>query len=189
VEEEIKSILEAFATIFQDQVGLRVNLEIYWSGQAKYFVDGKAFYVPGVIRDGNMKAERSGGLNRFEPRRFFAFRPKHSQPRAVAQCADPEVTEEVFHIVDKSKENTPLSWVYAIPILSKKDHTGNKLGAICCTSTDPLFQQGDSIGEKDRKRHRVKAMLGILRDLLQSAFVSTDRFFFVEEEVELGSEP
>lgn len=188
VEEEIKSILDAFASIF-DQVGLKVNLEIYWSGQAKYFMGGKTVYVRGVIRDGNMKAERSGGLNRFEPRRFFAFSPKHSQPRAVAQCADPEVTEkEVFHAV-KPEENTPLSWVYAIPIFSKKDYMGDKVGAICCTSTDPLFQQGDSNGEQERKRLRVRAMLGILRDLLQSAFVSTDRFFFVEEEVELGGEP
>jgi nucleoside phosphorylase len=73
-ERQIKAVLEAFASLLQDKFALPMNLEIYWVGRHRYVVSGE--WERGVLRDGHLRAERAGALNRFEPRRFFAFLPK-----------------------------------------------------------------------------------------------------------------
>ena len=107
-EKEVTSVLETFATIFKDQLERPLNLEIYWKGTEKCS-DGSQ--IGGVIQNGNMKAERCGGLNRFQPLRFFPFIPKDGgEPKAVARCVGESGVDEVLHLIVE-KENTPLKWL------------------------------------------------------------------------------
>ncbi len=184
-EAAVKGGLEAFVTIFHDQLGQKVNLEIYWKGNAKVVENGSTKHVPGVIRHGDMKAERSGALNRFEPHRFFAFKPLQGITRAVAQAADPATAlPEVFHLIQPS-ENTPLNWVYAIPLFESMSHTGDRTGALCCTSTDSLFPEQATKAEIAKAKFKLRAMIGSVRDVVTSTCISTGAFDLVMREVTL----
>lgn len=188
-ESAVKVVLDAFATIFHDQLGRKVNLEIYWNGEAKVVGNGGTRNVPGVIRHGNMKAERSGALNRFEPHRFFPFKPGQGMTRAVAQAADPvSALPEVFHLIQPS-ENTPLNWVYAVPLFENVSHVGERTGALCCTSTEPLFHEQATDAEIAKAKIGLKAIVGSVRDVVTSACISTGAFDLVLREVILDVEP
>jgi len=187
-EYEIKVVLEAFASIFDDQLKRKVNLEIYWTGQAKLVGKVDRPSIQGVIRDGKIKAERGGFLNRYEPRRFFSFKPKRNEPRAVAQAADPEnMSPEVFHSVSQ-EENTPLKWVYAIPLYRNMEHAGDRTGTLCCTSTEPILKEATT-ATFEEEQLKLKAMLGIVRDLVTSTCISTCAFDLVTREVTIDVEP
>lgn len=180
-EKEVTSVLETFATIFKDQLGRPLNLEIYWKGTEKCS-DGSQ--ISGVKRNGNMKAERCGGLNRFQPLRFFPFSPKDcGEPKAVARCVGESDVDEVLHLIDEN-ENTPLKWAYAVAIFSRGDHSGKKIGAICCTSTTNLFQETDDEKSREQIRFKLKAMVGLLRDILMTTFESTDTFSLLDEDID-----
>lgn len=186
-EREVTSVLEAFATIFQDQLGIPLNLEIYWKHTVKR---PNELPIDGVIRNGNMKAERSGGLKQLQPHPFFPFKTKDGkQPREVARCVDPKPD---FAYEDKPlilKKEDKLAWVYAVPIFSKGDHSGEKVGAICCTSTVNYFAESNA-AEEQQKVLRFKAMIGLLRNLLTTTFESTETLsLFLDNEVDLDAVP
>lgn len=185
----VKIVLDAFVIVCHDQLNRKVNLEIYWTGDAKLGENKEAKYFRGVIRDGMMKAERSGALNRFEPNRFFPFHPRIGTARVVAQVADPDKKmPELFHEI-QSSENTPLKWVYAIPLFDNMSHSGDSIGVLCCTSTDLLFREDATVVERARAKINLKAMIGSVRDVVTSACLSTGAFDLATREVSVDVEP
>jgi nucleoside phosphorylase len=187
----VKLVLDTFVTTFHDQIGAEVNLELYWTGEGVLSTSGGVMRIQGVIRDGDMKAERAGYLNRLQPRRFFPFSPKRGEARAVARAADPALKAfDVFHVIGP-EERTPLKWVYALPVFDAKDHgaAGARVGALCCTGVQPLVRQNTSPDEQDAAKARLKAMVGGVRDLVASVALITGLFDLVPREVELDTEP
>lgn len=187
----MRIVLNTFVTTFQDQLGTPVNLEVYWTGEAVIRQGGAMTRIPGVIRDGEMKAERAGYLNRFEPRRFFPFLPQSGNPRAVAQAGNPESNlSEVFHVIG-IEERTPLKWVYAVPLFSTMDHGAGavRTGVLCCSGVNPLVGPEASPEDQQMAAVRLKAMVGSIRDLVTSTSLITGLFELVPREVVLESEP
>jgi len=181
----VASVLEAFGSIFLDHLGRRVNLEIYWIGKGTYRMNGTAVILDGVVRDGSMKSERSGALNRFEPNRFFPFEPPEGNARAVARAGAPGTGPGhfVFHEIDP-EENTPLKWVYAVPLYRERNLQGHRVGVLCCTSTESLTDHGASPEEAEKARIALRALIGGVRDVVTNTCINTDVWDLVRRDVD-----
>ncbi len=179
----VTSVLESFVTIIHDHVGKKVNLEVYWVGNSVSGSNPGRRIVGGVVRDGRMKAERAGALNRFEPNRFFPFKPTKGDPRAVAQVGDPELKlEEKFHEIGE-EENSPLKWVYAVPLFEEHDLRGERVGVLCCTSIDPLTASDATPEVSGREKLKIRALVGTVREVVTSMCIVTDCWSLVRREV------
>lgn len=181
----VASVLEAFASIFHDHLGRRVNLEIYWIGRGTYNMNGTSIILEGVVRDGSMKAERSGALNRFEPNRFFPFEPPDGNSRAVARAGAPGTGPEhyVFHPIDPA-ESTPLKWVYAVPLYSERNLQGQRVGVLCCTSTESLTDGDASPEQAAQAKIALRALIGGVRDVVTNTCINTDVWGLVRRDVD-----
>jgi nucleoside phosphorylase len=180
----VTSVLESFVTIIHDHVGKRVNLEVYWVGNSVSGNDPDRQVVGGVVRDGRMKAERAGALNRFEPNRFFPFKPSKGDPRVVAQVGDPELKlDEKFHEIG-AEEKSPLKWVYAVPLFEEHELRGERVGVLCCTSIDPLTASDPTQEVLDREKLKIRALVGTVRQVVTSMGIITDCWNLVRREVQ-----
>lgn len=158
----VRSVLEAFCTVFKEHLNISVNLEIYWRTR-----DGK-----GVCRDGTMRAERSGGLNRCNPCSFFPFTNNRNE-RIVAKCVNPSNSSSMKCFIGRIPltENTPLKWVAALAILDGQE----KIAAICCTGRSNLFEDTDSSSNKLSKENSIFSTLGLVRDIVSKDLISAYR--------------
>lgn len=179
----VSSVLESFVTIIFDHLDKKVNLEVYWVGTQATGDDSNRHFVLGVVRDGRMRAERAGSLNRFEPNRFFPFNPEDNDPRVVALVGDPSRNlEEKFHEI-RAEENSPLKWVYAVPLFDEQDLHGERTGVLCCTSIDPLTTNDATREVREREKLKIRALLGTVREVVTSMCIVTDCWKVVRREV------